>query len=295
MRYSAFTDILSRPFEAALDALAGIGLTTVDLRTKIGEHSVDTLTGDAARQAAEAIRSRGLAVGCVASWGVNPMRGDYDPFDPAYREAMRVRTAHLAELARDLGARHVRVYSFKRPAGEIPETYRAENARFLSELAALCAERDRILVIENEPPTVTATCAELGDLMRRNVPVALKINWDIVNGWRAGELPWAPGVFDHIRGHVAHVHVKGARAAPDGTFQAMALPGRDDVPHAQIFRDLAASGFDGIVTIDPHYGQFAEADKLTDVADPVLEVVRRTLACLQGMSGEEQREPQSRT
>jgi sugar phosphate isomerase/epimerase len=285
MRFSAFTDILQRPFEPALDALAGIGLMTVDLRTKIGEHSVDTLTADAAGRAGEAIRSRGLSVGCVASWGVNPMNGAYNPFDPAYRDTMRARTAHLAELARDLGARHVRVYSFKRPPGEIPESYRAENAQFLSELAQICAERDRVLVVENEPPTVTATCAELGDLMRRDVPAFLKINWDIVNGWRAGELPWAPGVFDAIRGHVAHVHVKGARAAADGSFQAMALPGQDDVPHAELFRALAESGFDGIVTIDPHYGQFAEADKLTEVADPVLEVVRRTLAYLRRMAG----------
>jgi sugar phosphate isomerase/epimerase len=283
MRFSAFTDILNRPFEAALDALAGIGLTTVDLRTKIGADSVDTLSGEAARRAGAAIRARDLAVGCVASWGVNPMNGDYDPFDPAYRDAMRARTAHLAELARELGARHVRVYSFRRPADAIPETYRAENARFLSELAQICAERERVLVIENEPPTVTATCAELGDLVRRGVPGSLKINWDIVNGWRAGELPWAPGVFDHIRGHVAHVHVKGARAAPDGAFGSMALPGHDDVPHAQLLGALRESGFDGIVTIDPHYGQFAEADKLTDASEPVLEVVQQTLAYLQGI------------
>jgi sugar phosphate isomerase/epimerase len=285
MRFSAFTDIISRPFEGALDALAGLGLTTIDLRTKIGEHSVDTLTGADAERARAAIQARGLAVGCVASWGVNPMRGDYDPFDPAYRAAMRARTAHLAALARDLDAPHVRVYSFTRPGGEVTDAYRGENARFLSELAAICAARDRVLVIENEPPTVTATCAELGDLMRRGVPDNLKINWDIVNGWRAGEVPWAAGVFDPIAGHVAHVHVKGARAAADGAFRAMALPGADDVPHATLFRALRESGFDGIVTIDPHYGQFAEEDKLTGFEDPVLEVVRRTLAYLQPLDG----------
>jgi len=44
---------------------------------------------------------------------------------------------------------------------------------------------------------------------------------------------------------------------------------------------LRASGFDGVMTIDPHYGQFAPADKLTHVADPVLEVVRQTMQFLQ--------------
>ena len=170
----------------------------------------------------------------------------------------------------------MRVYSFKRPDGETSEAARADNAAFLAELAELCAQQERVLIIENEPPTLTATCAELGDLMRRNVPDNLKVNWDIVNGWRAGEVPWSAGVYDHIAGHIAHVHVKGARANPDGSFASMALPGRDDVPHHKIFQCLIQSGLDGVVTIDPHYGQFSESDKFKGINDPVLEVVRLT-------------------
>ena len=282
MRFSAFTDILDRPFEEALDAFAGLGLKTIDVRSKIGPDNVDTLSGEAAERASDAVRSRGLTVGAVASWGVNSMNGDYDPADPAHRSAMRERTVHLAALAELLGARWVRVYSFKRPEGEATEADRADNAAFLSELAALAAEHGRVLVIENEPPTLTATCRELGDLMRRAGSGSLKINWDIVNGWRAGEVPWAEGVFDEIAGHVATIHVKGARASPDGSFGSMALPGEDDVPHADLLGRLAGSGFDGTVTIDPHYGDFAEADRLSGFDDPVLEVTRRTLAFLSG-------------
>jgi len=151
---------------------------------------VDTLGGEAAEGVRDAITARGLSVGCVASWGVNSLKGDYDPADRDYRQAMRERVANLAHLAGMLGAPTVRVYSFRRPEGEITEAHRADNAAFLSELADICAQRRRVLVIENEPPTLTATCAELGDLMRRDVPAALKINWDMVNGWRAGEVPW---------------------------------------------------------------------------------------------------------
>src|SRR3954452_22723897 len=140
MRISAFTDILDRPFEAALDALAGLGLRTVDLRSRLGALSVDTLEGAPVRQVAQAIAVRGLEVGCVASWGVNPMSGDYDPADPEYRRAMRQRTEQLAALAEELGAANVRVYSFKRPGrvGEasppVTEADRADNAAFLAEL-----------------------------------------------------------------------------------------------------------------------------------------------------------------
>src|SRR5947208_9879825 len=134
MRFSAFTDILDRPFEAALDALAGVGLGTVDLRSRLGADNVDSLGGDAARQVAQAIAARGLEVGCVASWGVNPINGDYDPADPDYRRAMRQRTEQLAALAEGLGAANVRVYSFKRPGGAreagpgVTEADRTDNA-----------------------------------------------------------------------------------------------------------------------------------------------------------------------
>lgn len=281
MRLSAFTDILSQPFDAALDALRQVGLTTIDLRSRIGEHSVDTLAGEAVRHVKDAVTSRRLAVGCVASWGVNPLDGRYDPADSAYRQAMRLRTAHLARLAQIMDAPHVRVYSFKRPSQRaVTEEDRAGNAAFLAELAEICGRAGRTLVIENEPPTLTSTCAELGDLMRRDVPDNLRVNWDIVNGWRAGEIPWADGAFDAIRGRVAHVHVKGARARPDGGFAAMALPGADDVPHPRLLSMLRDSGFRGIATIDPHYGQFAPEDRLEGCEDPVLEVVSRTTAYL---------------
>jgi len=56
------------------------------------------------------------------------------------------------------------------------------------------------------------------------------------------------------------------------------------VPHSELLAALARSGFDGIVTIDPHYGQFAEADKLTDVEEPVLDVVRQTLDYLHSIA-----------
>ena len=288
MKLSVFTDVLNLPFEQALDACVQLGFNCVDLRSKMGNDNVDTLVGAAADTVRSAIRRRGLQVGCVASWGVNPPRGKYDPNDAAYRDQMRSRVVHLAELAETFDARNVRVYSFVRPAGRaISEADRSDSAAFLAELAAICGRRGRVLVIENEPPTLTGTCAELGDLMRRSESVAanLKLNWDIVNGWQAGELPWADGIFDQIAGHVAHLHIKGAKAdASEPTrFGSMALPGRDDVPHRRLFERLAASGFDGIVTIDPHYGQFAEADKLAGVTNPEIEVVRLTKVFLESV------------
>jgi quercetin dioxygenase-like cupin family protein len=69
------------------------------------------------------------------------------------------------------------------------------------------------------------------------------------------------------------------------------------VPHLYLLQRLAETGFDGIVTIDPHYGDFAAADRITGPfagigtagsklppnSQEVLEVVRRTQVYLQGL------------
>ena len=86
-----------------------------------------------------------------------------------------------------------------------------------------------------------------------------------------------------IAGQVVQVHIKGARANPDGSFHAMALPGADDVPHAALIGRLHDSGFDGILTIDPHYNQFAPECRLDNVPHPVYEVVLRTITFLNGI------------
>jgi sugar phosphate isomerase/epimerase len=283
MLLSAFTDILDLPFADSVRALKDLGLTCVDLRTKLGPYTVDTITPDTAEQTARELQRQGVRVASIASWGVNPMNGGYDPFSPDYRKTMRERVTHLAAFAELVGAAHVRIYSLTRPGGPIEDTCRDANAAFLAELAGLCAGFGVTLLVENEPPTMTATCAELGDLMRRANHPHLKVNWDIVNGWRAGEVPWSPGVFENIAGQIAQIHIKGARANPDGSFHSMAIPGADDVPHATLFQSLRKSGFDGVLTIDPHYNQFAPEDRLDNVPNAVLEVVRRTITFLNGV------------
>ena len=278
MELSVFADVLDASFDAALDKAAGIGLRAVDLRTKLDGHTVDTIDTPGVARIAAQLERRGFSAASIASWGVNPISGDYDPRDPDYRRRMKERVQHLAELARNLNSQNVRVYSFKRPpqSSVVTDADYASNAAFLSELADIAAKSGRTLVIENEPPNLSATCKEMGDLMRRSGHPALRINWDIVNGWTAGEIPWKGDVFNAIAGYVAHVHIKGARANADGSFASMALPGADDVPHAELVRKLWRSGYRGYLSIDPHYHQFAEADKLSGVADATLEVVRRT-------------------
>ncbi len=283
MRFSVFTDVLARPFEQALDALAGLGLQTVDLRCPFDGETAEMLPDSMVQAMQKAVAGRDLSVSCVASQAINPLSGDYSPGDRNYRRVVRDRIIHLTEMADLFGADHVCIYSFKRPIDRITPSHRADNAAFLADLSEICARRGRLLLVENEPRTLTSTCAELSDLMQRCIPPSLRISWDVVANWRAGEIPWAGGVFEPIGQYVIRVHEAGARARPDGTFASQTVVGAGDVPHREIFRMLLATGFDGTIAIDPHYGQIADPDRPVEVDDPILEILRRSLAYLRDL------------
>ena len=68
MRFSAFTDILGGSFEESLGALAGLGLETIDLRSRIGDDNVDTLAGTRVAWAREAGPQQPLTSGV---WGAD--------------------------------------------------------------------------------------------------------------------------------------------------------------------------------------------------------------------------------
>jgi 3-dehydroshikimate dehydratase len=283
MHFSVFTDVLARPFDESLDALMGLGLDTIDLRCPFDGETAEMIPDGLLQSMHEAVRHRKLSVSCVASHDVNPLNGDYRPGDRAYRRAMRDRVIRLVEIADLFEAPHVCIYSFKRPMERITGIHRADNALFLADMSQICARQGKLLVVENEPHTLTSTCAELANLMQRCIPPSLRISWDIVSGWRAGEIPWGQDVFESVADYVMRVHVAGARANPDGSFASMTIPGTGDIPHEEIFRKLLAKGFDGTIAIDPHYHTFPEADQLTGVADPVVEVLRRSLAYFQDL------------
>lgn len=192
--------------------------------------------------------------------------------DAALCQQVRETLARLSRVARILGARLIRVYSFGRGAPCV---------RLIEELRAwggMAKATDITLAVENEvAPAAVGTATELEVLLNEVDHPAVRANRDIDNGWRSGELPTV-AYARLLAGKVAGLHIKGARPDRDGAkkFGAMALPGADAFDHVGIFRALKENGFDGVMTMDPHYGEFRPGDQLRDCAAPCSEIVRRS-------------------
>jgi 3-dehydroshikimate dehydratase len=179
---------------------------------------------------------------------------------------------------------YTHVYSLHRPEGfdqwseEEKEAEYRYNAAVMRTHADHAEQRGKILLVENEPPTLTKGPRELGMLVRYAAHPHLKINWDIINSWWAGEFPSLES-YEHLKGYVWQTHLKGAYRKPNsineknphGEFGGFALAGEDEYDHANIIKAISNHDPQAVMTIDTHYPSLKDKDKIGEA-----EAVRRS-------------------
>jgi sugar phosphate isomerase/epimerase len=218
----------------------------------------------------------GLLVSTLALGPIGRMRQDLDGL------------RHIGRLSSLCGAR-IRLFSSDRPGvgdrraayGEPDDGWMADEADGLRECVEALREGNpsSLVMLEAEPNSIANTVARQARLIEAVGLPDVGYNWDFVNCWMGGEHPW-PGPWQHLSGHLYGVHYKGAKADPHDPLEyaCQAMPGDDDIPHMALWATWAAVGFDGPVTVDPHYGLFGRADRFEPEPDnPNAEVCRRTL------------------
>ncbi|MEK5443473.1 sugar phosphate isomerase/epimerase family protein [Fredinandcohnia sp. FSL W7-1320] len=291
MKFSIFTDMLgTESFQESLEHAKNLGFTNIDLRGKLNGSTIDDVTLEKARVLSEMIQEQGLQVSSLSSWAVNSCTFSgppkYDNHDEEHHKQMEEVLNRLIDLADIFGSTFIRIYSLYRQedfnllSDEEKDAQYRHNANIMLRHAEQAKSRNKILLVENEPPTLTNSAKELGILMKYTNHPNLKVNWDVLNGWRAGEYPTVEA-YEHIKGHVYQTHLKGAyrlsnsitKENPTGTFGNFAIAGKDDYDHTPVMKAIAENDPQAILTIDTHYPSFYVQDRIGEV-----EVVRQTKA-----------------
>jgi 3-dehydroshikimate dehydratase len=289
VKFSVFTDMLGQDnFEESLKLARNLGFSLIDLRAKLDGDTIDTISEEKSEQLKGLIEKYSLKVNSLSSWAVNPCAfagpPKYDNYDQAFHVKMRDVLARLCNLADIFEAPFVRVYSLYRqenfdslPESEKEDQYR-HNANVLCGHAEYLSTRNKILLVENEPPTLTSNARELGLLARYADHPNLKINWDIVNEWRTGNYPSLES-YEHVKGYLYQTHLKGAKRVPNsvsegnlhGDFHNFAIADQDDFEHSAILKEIDKYDPHAVMTIDTHYPSLNDQDKIGEA-----EVVRRS-------------------
>ncbi len=201
--------------------------------------------------AAGRLEDAGLAVYCFGSAIANWSKRISDPYQITLDEVRRC----IPRMKR-VGAKFVRIMSFK--PGDQENATPAEVFRRIGEVTRMFRDEGLQPVHEN--------CMNYGGMSWRHGLELLEkcpgLKWvfdtgnPVFNPDRSKPPPWprqdAWEFWEHIRDHVAHIHVKDATYVPAKNDCDYKYPGEGQGRVRDILADALARGYDAGISIEPH-------------------------------------------
>jgi sugar phosphate isomerase/epimerase len=256
---SGFADEISPDPHEQLAVLAAESITHLELRSAWSVN-VAGFTGTQLAEFRTATEGAGVRVSAIGSpIGKIPVGA---PFAPELERMRRI-----ADIAGELGAALVRVFSFYIPPGEPPERYRAQVIDQMGALARIAGERGVVLAHENEKEIYGDVPGRCADLIDSVASPALRATFDNANFVQCGVRPFSDA-YPLLRPHLVYLQVKDARADTGEVTPA----GEGDGQLRETLQALRDSGFDGFMSLEPHldlagrHGGFSGPDKFRQAA-----------------------------
>ncbi|WP_159620561.1 sugar phosphate isomerase/epimerase family protein [Ruania rhizosphaerae] len=253
---SGFVDEIDPDFDTQVEVATALGLTHIEFRSAWGTNVLALSDAQLAR-VADTLADAGLKVSAIGS----PIGkiGIGDDFGQ-HLDAMK----HAADVAHRLKAPYVRLFSFFLNGAE-PATVRSEVLRRMDALATVGAAEGLVLLHENEKEIYGDIPSRCHDIVTTVDNDHLRLAWDAANFVQCGVRPFTDG-YELLRPHTAYVQIKDALLA-DGT---VVPAGQGDGEVAETMRALAADGFDGFFSLEPHlsavgtFGGFSGPELFTE-------------------------------
>jgi sugar phosphate isomerase/epimerase len=251
---SGFADEIDPDLATQCATLNDLGITHVEFRSAWGTNILD-LTDEQIESAAAILTDHGLSVSSIGSpLGKINVEDDFD--------AHLVRADRALAVARRLGAPFIRIFSFFLRPDQAPAKHRDEVLRRMSALAARAEPTGIVLLHENEKDIYGDVPERVLDIVESVGSPALRLAWDPANFVQVGVTPFTDG-YAQLRPHTVYVQIKDALLATGEVVPA----GEGDGQVRETVRALAADGFDGFFSMEPHLGTYNEFGALSGAAN----------------------------
>ncbi len=257
---TGFADEASGDIDRQIAATKELGWKNIEARGMYGAKNIAGISDAEFEELEGKLKDAGVSVNCYGSGIANWSKPITDPPDSSYNELLAA-----APRLRKLGTKFVRVMSFF-----VPEELRADGGweleaevvRRMKHLVKIAEDEGLILLHEN--------CNNWGGMSRKHTlrlmdqiqSDAFKLVFDtgnpVFNVDRQGEPPYERmqsswEFYTNVREFIRYVHIKdGYMDENNQMIYTFAGEGRGDVP--RIFADLAATGYKGGFSIEPHMG-----------------------------------------
>jgi len=238
IQLSAFADEISQDPAQQIAVLEANRIRHIEFRAILGKNVLD-LSDVEHSSFRDQLRGRGFQLSAIGS-PIGKIRIEEDFDDHLQRFDRALELADFYETPR------IRIFSFYMPPGDEPESYRAEVMRRMRELARRAEARGVVLFLENEKAIYGDSAPRVLDLLESVGSPSLKHAFDPANYLEVGQ-PIEPA-WSLLKPHVAHFHVKDLDTATHKNVPAG--QGQGQIP--ELVADLAATGYSGFLTLEPH-------------------------------------------
>jgi len=238
---SGFADEIDPDLQTQCDVLIELGIRYVEFRSAWDVNVLD-LSDKQIDRAAGILAANNLSVSAIGSpIGKINIEDDFD--------AHVTRMDRALTVARKLKAPYIRVFSFFLRPDQQPETHRDEVIRRMRVLAEMAQTAGVVLLHENEKEIFGDIPERVLDIVESvNLP-SLKLAWDAANYVQVGVTPFTEA-YQALRPHTVYIQIKDAVMATGEVVPA----GDGDGQLRDTVRALAADGFDGFFSMEPHLG-----------------------------------------
>ena len=237
---SGFADEISPELEDQCRVLTDLGMHALELRSA-WDVNVSRLTDEQVDRVGATLSAHRIAVSCIGS-PIGKARLDEDP------DEQSALLGRCAEVARRLGAPYIRVFSFRvDEPGRLAD--REAVIRRYAAMAQVAEQAGVVLLHENETGMWGDTPERCVDLVESVGSPAVRLTWDPANYVAAGLAPF-DDAYTLVRPHLEYLQIKDKVRATNTVVAA----GEGDGQIPQTLAALAADGFDGVFSLEPHLG-----------------------------------------
>lgn len=239
---SGFSDEISPDFQEQLQEVKRLGIAYIEIRgvngKNITDHSIEEVleVKDQMKEAGVQVSAIGSPIGKIQIT---------DAFEPHFDKFK-----HTIEIAKVLGTKYIRMFSFFMPDGT-QESHRDEVVNRLAKLVAYAEEQDIILLHENEKDIYGDTPKRCLDLYETMNSSAFKLIFDPANYVQCGVKTY-PEAFNLLKECVIYYHIKDAQASDSKVVPS----GFGDGHIQEIITELKANDYKGFLSLEPHLGNF---------------------------------------
>lgn len=241
-KISGFSDEINSAIDVQFSVLNKLGIKYFEPRGVNGKNIAD-LTIEEAQDLKDKMQQYSIEASSIGSpIGKIKITDDF--------EEHKEKLCHIIEIAKILGTKYIRVFSFFIENNE-HEKYRDEVLYRMREMARIAEENDVILLHENEKDIYGDIASRCKEIFENVKSPALKGVFDPANFVQCEEETF-PKAFNMLKENIVYMHIKDALYKDNSVTPA----GYGDGKVPEIIAELKKNGYEGFYSLEPHLGSF---------------------------------------